>query len=61
MIVYLDASVAVATIKDEAGSTAVRDFLDGLVDDAHLIVSGRLLETEMRRTARRMTGPWSGR
>ena len=54
MIVYLDASVAVSLIKDEAGSDAVRELLDGLVDDAHLVLSGRLLETEMRRTARRM-------
>ena len=54
MIVYLDASVAVSLIKDEAGSDAVRELLDGLADDAHLVLSGRLLETEMRRTARRM-------
>ncbi len=54
MIVYLDASVAVSLIKDEAGSDEVRELLDGLVDDAHLILSGRLLETEMRRTANRL-------
>ena len=54
MIVYLDASVAVSLIKDEAGSDAVRELLDGLIDDAHLVLSGRLLETEMRRTAKRL-------
>ena len=54
MIVYLDASVAVSLIKDEAGSEEVRDLLDGLIDDAHLVLSGRLIETEMRRTARRL-------
>ena len=54
MIVYLDASVAVSLIKDEAGSEEVRDLLDGLIDDARLVLSGRLIETEMRRTARRL-------
>ena len=54
MIVYLDASVAVSLIKDEAGSDEVRELLDGLIDDAHLVLSGRLIETEMRRTARRL-------
>ena len=54
MIVYLDASVAVATIKQEAGSAEVSEQLDSLTDDTHLIVSGRLLETEMRRTAKRL-------
>jgi len=54
VIVYLDASVAVSLIKDEPGSDAVRELLDGLIDDAHLVLSGRLLETEMRRTARRL-------
>ncbi len=54
MIVYLDASVAVAVIKQEAGSTEVSEQLDSLADDTHLIVSGRLLETEMRRIAKRL-------
>jgi len=54
VIVYLDASVAVSLIKDEAGSDEVRELLDGLIDDAHLVLSGRLIETEMRRTARRL-------
>ena len=54
MIVYLDASVAVSLIKDEAGSDDLRELLDGLIDDAHLVLSGRLLETEMRRTANRL-------
>jgi len=54
VIVYLDASVAVSLIKYEAGSDAVRELLDGLIDDAHLVLSGRLLETEMRRTAKRL-------
>jgi predicted nucleic acid-binding protein len=54
VIVYLDASVAVSLIKDEAGSEEVRDLLDGLIDDARLVLSGRLIETEMRRTARRL-------
>ena len=54
MIVYLDASVAVLVIKHESGSAEVREQLDSLADDTHLIVSGRLLETEMRRTAKRL-------
>ena len=54
MIVYLDASVAVGAIKDEAGSAELREQLDGLLKDTHLLLSGRLLETEMRRTATRL-------
>lgn len=54
MIVYLDASVAVTAIKDEPGSAETRRLLDGLADESHLVLSGRLLETEMRRTANRL-------
>ena len=54
MIVYLDASVAVTAITEEPGSAETRRLLDGLADDAHLLLSGRLLETEMRRTANRL-------
>lgn len=54
MIVYLDASVAVTAIKDEDGSADVRHMLDDLADESHLVLSGRLLETEMRRTAKRL-------
>jgi predicted nucleic acid-binding protein len=54
VIVYLDASVAVGAIKDEAGSDELREQLDGLRKDTHLLLSGRLLETEMRRTATRL-------
>jgi predicted nucleic acid-binding protein len=54
VIVYLDASVAVTAITDEPGSAETRSLLDGLTNEAHLVLSGRLLETEMRRTARRL-------
>lgn len=54
MIVYLDASVAVTAITTDPGSAETRRLLDGLADDSHLVLSGRLLETEMRRTARRL-------
>lgn len=54
MIVYLDASVAVSVVTDEEGSTDVRLMLDDLTENSHLVLSGRLLETEMRRTARRL-------
>ena len=54
MIVYLDASVAVTAIRDEPGSAETRSLLDALADQAHLILAGRLLETEMRRTANRL-------
>lgn len=54
MIVYLDASVAVTAITDEPGSAETRSLLDGLTNEAHLVLSGRLLETEMRRTAIRL-------
>lgn len=51
MIIYLDASAVVPLIKAEAASGDVQVFLDGLDSDLHLLISGRLLETEMRRTA----------
>jgi predicted nucleic acid-binding protein len=54
VIVYLDASVAVTAITDEPGSAETRSLLDGLTNEAHLVLSGRLLETEMRRTAIRL-------
>lgn len=41
-------------IKEDEDGHLVRNFLDGLDDGVNLVVSGRLLETEMRRTARRL-------
>ena len=54
MIAYLDASVAVAVIKDDEDGDLVRTFLDRLDHETNTLVSGRLLETEMRRTAHRL-------
>ncbi|MFM7145487.1 MAG: hypothetical protein ACKOW5_04040, partial [Actinomycetales bacterium] len=57
MIIYLDASAVVPLIKAEGSSIRLQAFLDGLDDELHLLVSGRLLETEVRRTAIRQEIP----
>lgn len=54
MIAYLDASVAVSVMKDDEDGHVVRAFLDALDPDLNTLVAGRLLETEMRRTAHRL-------
>jgi predicted nucleic acid-binding protein len=54
MIAYLDASVAVSVMQDDEDGHTVRAFLDGLDPDLNTLLSGRLLETEMRRTAHRL-------
>jgi predicted nucleic acid-binding protein len=57
MMAYLDASVAVAVMKDDEDGGFVRAFLDELDPDVTTVLSGRLLETEMRRTAHRLGLP----
>ncbi|MCF8528060.1 MAG: PIN domain-containing protein [Candidatus Nanopelagicales bacterium] len=51
MIAYLDASIVVPLIKIEDASGELRDYLQELRDDGHLLVSARLVETEVRRAA----------
>ena len=51
MIVYLDSSCAVSLVKDEPTTDAVQSYVDDLLDDGHLIVSGQICETEVRRVA----------
>lgn len=57
MIAYLDASVVVPLIKIEDASDELRAYLDDLRDEGHLLVSCRLLETELRRAAIRQRIP----
>jgi predicted nucleic acid-binding protein len=54
VIAYLDASVAVAVMKDDEDGDVVREFLDRLDGEMNTILSGRLLETELRRSAHRL-------
>lgn len=51
MIAYLDASIVVPLIKIEDASDELQSYLQELRDDGHLLVSSRLLETEVRRAA----------
>ena len=51
MIVYLETSAAAKLMKREAESGAVRAYLQELVDGEHLVVAGRIMETELRRLA----------
>ena len=55
MIAYLDSSVAVAVMKDDEDGDVVREFLDRLDSETNTVLSGRILETELRRTAHRLT------
>ena len=51
MIVYVETSAAAKLLKRETESAAVREFIARLIDDEHLVVTGRMLETELRRLA----------
>ena len=51
MIVYVETSAAAKLLKREPESAAVREFIARLIDDEHLVVTGRMLETELRRLA----------
>ena len=51
MIVYVETSAAAKLLKREPESVVVREFIAQLIDDEHLVVSGRILETELRRVA----------
>ena len=51
MIVYLDSSCGVSLIKTEPTTESVRSYVDELIDDGHLIVSGQIFETELKRVA----------
>jgi len=53
MIIYVDSSALVPLIRIEDRSTELSAYLDDLVEDEHLLVSGQLLETELHRAARR--------
>ena len=58
MIVYIDTSAAGKRLLDEPESAALGRYLDNL-DDADVIASSRLLETELRRVAVRHELPQS--
>ena len=51
MIVYVETSAAAKLLKREPESAVVREFIAQLIDDEHLVVTGRILETELRRVA----------
>jgi len=51
MIVYVETSAAAKLLKREPESAVVREFIAQLIDDEHLVVTGRMLETELRRLA----------
>lgn len=57
MIVYVETSALTPLIKKEAKSLAIREYLGDLVEDGHLLLTGRLTETELRRAAHRYGAP----
>jgi uncharacterized protein len=54
---YLDTSAAAKILVEEAESDAVVAFLERALDDGDVVGSSRLLETELRRLAIRITIP----
>ena len=59
MIVYVETSALTPLIKKEDTSLSIRDYLGDLVEEGHLLLTGRLSETELRRAARRWGAPQS--
>lgn len=57
MTTYVDSSAAARLFVAETGSAAVAAHLDRLAEDGEVIVSSRLLETELRRVAVRLGRP----
>ena len=53
MIVYVDSSAVVPLIRTEDTSEELTSYFDELLEDGHLLVAGRLLETEVKRAAHR--------
>ncbi len=51
---YLDASAAIPLIRVEESTPKVQEYLQDLKADHHYVISGRLIETEMRRAATRL-------
>ncbi len=54
MIVYLDSSAVIPLIRAEDSTPKVREYLQDLRPDQHYLISGRIIETEMRRVATRL-------
>lgn len=57
MIIYAETSALVPLIKAEESSHTLRDYFEGLRNEGHLLLTGRLTETELRRTAHRFGIP----
>ncbi len=55
MIVYLDSSALIPLFLRESASPVVQQYLDDLTTDHHGLVTGRITETEVRRTAVRQS------
>ena len=54
MIIYLDTSAAIPLIRVEDSTPKVQEYLQDLRIDQHYVISGRIIETEMRRAATRL-------
>jgi len=59
VIVYVETSALTPLIKREESSVMIRNYLDDLSEDGHLLLSSRLTETELRRAAHRYGLPQS--
>ena len=54
MIIYLDTSVTIPLIRTEEATEKIQSYLQDLRIDRHYLISGRIIETEMRRAATRL-------
>ncbi|HEV8024539.1 MAG TPA: type II toxin-antitoxin system VapC family toxin [Candidatus Nanopelagicales bacterium] len=57
MIVYAETSAVIPLIKKEPTSESLRSYFGDLINDGHLLLTARLTETELRRTAHRYGVP----
>lgn len=59
MIVYAETSAVIPLIKKEPTSESLRSYFGDLINDGHLLLTARLTETELRRTAQEHSWPKS--
>lgn len=57
MFVYVDTSAIVPLIKAEPHSRAIVAYMEDLISEGHVLITGRITETELRRVAHRWEVP----
>lgn len=57
MILYAETSAVIPLMKKDSTSDSLRTYFGELIDDGHLLLTARLTETELRRTAHKYGVP----